>query len=241
MSTEEIDRLFGRLNHKNKTMRAKAGATIAEIGGEENIARLVQLLSLEDTGHRRAAVQALGMVGVDAIPPILKEMRETDNRTVRASCSKALAAVALYFPEEREAFPAAAVDALEQVLEDVDVDPVTKLATVGCLGTVGSDVKHRNGDIVPGNDRAVEILFKLLHGCTDTATGAVAVGAIAQIGQNGSDKRKALVLEKLRALVERPEDSPESGFGYIKEMASSHIEQLQSGPKVPDEQEDAMA
>lgn len=238
-SKEELDKLFSRLNHVNQNLRKKASAAIAELGGEENINRLADLLDLEDTGHRRAAVQALGMTGVSIIPRVVDLLKNSPNSTVRASCSKALAAVALYFPEERENFPAEALEALAAALEQ-DPDPVTKLATVGCLGTLGSDIRAKGKgeeSWALGSERAVEILVTLCGKTQDMAVGATAIGAVAQIGQNGSPERKAAMAGHLRALCESDEheDESESGFNYIREMARSNLEQLEEGTRVPDE------
>lgn len=229
----EIDKLFTRLTHVNKNIRRKACAELAETATDHTIQRLVDLLGLEDTTHRRAAVQALGMTGLPVVSSIVPLLRDSDNSTVRASCSKVLAAVALYFPESRQSFPDDAVDALEAALEK-DPDPVTKIATVGCLGTLGSDVKGKL-DVTPGNDRAVSVLIGLCGKTVDMAVGATAVGAVAQIGQNGSPERKALVIEELKKLLNTEDSDEESGFNYIRQMAASHLDQLEGGTRVPEE------
>jgi hypothetical protein len=72
---------------------------------------------------------------------------ESRDVTVRASCSKALAAVAMYFPRSRERFDGAALDAMEAELDGGAVDPVTKIATVGCLKTLARDAAlHEGGE-----------------------------------------------------------------------------------------------
>ena len=48
----------------------------------------------------RAAVQTLGLIGADAMPPLLEQLTTNENETIRTSCAKALAAIALNFPEE---------------------------------------------------------------------------------------------------------------------------------------------
>lgn len=236
LTQAEVDKLFSRLTHVNKNLRVKASAALAESASSSTIARLVELLSESDTAHRRAAVQALGMTGMPAVPAVLSRMSSSDDATVRASCAKMLAAVALYFPEERETFPDEALDALEKALAD-DPDPVTKLASVGALGTLGSDVKSKEGEGIWGNDRAVDILIGLSGKTKDMAVGATAVGAIAQIGQNGTPERKERIQGELRKLcqAEEGEDDNEEGFNYVREMAVSHLEQLEGGPRVPDE------
>lgn len=232
----ELDGLFARLTHVNKNLRRKASAALASHATDATVARLVSLLREADTGHRRAAVQALGMTGVRAVPRVVARMTASADRTERASCAKMLASVALFFPEARAAFPAAAMDALERALAD-DPDPVTKLASVGCLATVGSDSKPPDGDVLRGNDRAVDILISLCGKTQDMAVCATAVGAVAQIAQNGSPERKARIADELAKLCEgaEPEDErDEDGFSYVREMARTHLEQLQGGTKVPE-------
>lgn len=223
-ATKEVDKHFSRLNHVNKNLRVKASAAIAELGGRENIERLCQLLVLEDTDHRRAAVQALGMTGMEAVPYVVDILRESDNSTVRASCAKVLAAVALYFPEQREGFPAPILDVLRSTLVQ-DPDPVTKIATVGCFGTLASDVKHRDGSVVSGNEKAVSVLMQVSSDTKDVAIGAAVIGAIAQIGQNGTPQRKVQVRQHLETLKDSQDD--EAGFNYVREIAASHLDQLE--------------
>lgn len=232
----ELERNFSRLTHVNKNLRRKASAALATDATDATIARLVSLLREPDTTHRRAAVQALAMTGVRAVPPVVAVMTASAHATERASCAKMLAAVALFFPEERAAFPADALDALEDALAS-DPDPVTKLAAVGCLGTVGSDLKGPRGDVLRGNDRAVDILIRLCGKTHDTAVGATAVGAVAQIAQNASPERKATIGDELARLCEGPDpkdEDDEDGFRYVREMARMHLEQLQGGTKVPE-------
>lgn len=230
----DIEKLFSRLSHINKNLRQKASYELSEIATPDTISRLASLLSLSETSHRRAAVQALGMTGMLAVPTVLDHMRRGGNATVRASCAKVLAAVALYFPEERKQFPTEALDLLEAALKE-DPDPVTKIATVGCLGTLGCDVKARDGETIhEGCQRAVEILLQLCGKTGDMAVGASAVGAVAQIGQNSSPQRKDIIMNELRKLARNGGDD-DDGFNYIREMAASHVEQLEGGTRVPRE------
>lgn len=231
----EVDKLFSRLTHVNKNLRVKASAALAESASSSTIARLIELLSEPDTAHRRAAVQALGMTGMPAVPAVLSRMTSSDVATVRASCAKMLAAVAMYFAEERETFPDEALDELEKALAG-DPDPVTRLASVGALGTLGSDVKDKEGNVTKGNDRAVDILIGLCGKTNDMAVGASAVGAVAQIGQNGTPERKERIQKELKKLCQvKGGELDEQGFKYVREMAASHLEQLEGGPRIPEE------
>lgn len=231
-SKEDVEKLFARLTHVNKNMRKKASIAISELASSEETERLVGLLEIEDTSHRRAAVQTLGMIGLQCVPRVMDELANSDNSTVRASCAKALAAVALFYPEHRAEFPDAAMDGLERALQ-VDKDPVTRLSVVGCLGTLGSDSKTEDGETIPGSDRAVDILKTVCTASPDMAIGATAVSALAQIAQNGSEKRKDNVLRMLESIcnMEDSNDS-DSALQYVKEIAVGHVEQLRHGSGV---------
>lgn len=222
----EVDNLFERLSHINKNMRKKASAAIAEVATQDEIDRLLLLLEEKDVQYRRAAVQTLGMTGLAAVPQLIDILASSDISAVRASCAKAIAAVALYFPEERANFPTAALDGLKKALFE-DSDPVTRLSVIGCLGTLASDTKGEDGDPLSGCPAAVEVLIAVSEASTDLAVGASAVSAIAQIAQNGSAETKERVLEVLKEICNRPDsDDPESALNYVKEIAKSHIDEV---------------
>lgn len=223
--TFDIDKQFARLNHVNKNLRQKAAAEISENVTEQTIPRLISLLGIEDTGYRRAAVQALGMIGVQSVGLLCQALVNSENRTVRASCSKAMAAIAMYHPQERESFPEEGLDALEHALNE-DPDPVTKLATVGCLGTMGSGSPKK--DIRP-NLRAIDFLLQLLESTDDMGIAATTIGALGQIGTCG---HRESVLNALKAVTAKPDDE-ESGVNIIKDMAAAHVTQLESGSTSP--------
>lgn len=216
-------------------MRKKAAADLSEIADAQVIDRLLSLLSETDTNYRRAAVQTLGMIGTSTVKPLLKHLEASTNPTERASCVKAIAAIPLYFPDERATFPEYALDGLNDVLNGVP-DPVSKLATVGCLGMLGSDATGKEGQLLAGNSRAVDILLDLCSNSPDMALSTTAVGAISQIAQNASPELKTRIIDSLRKLCERGEDGDdESGFCYVREVAATHLEQLESGLRVPEQ------
>lgn len=235
-SKEDVEKLFARLTHVNKNMRKKASIAISELASSEEIERLIELLEIEDTSHRRAAVQTLGMIGLQCVPRVMDVLASSDNSTVRASCAKALAAVALFYPEHRAEFPGVAMDGLERALQ-VDKDPVTRLSVVGCLGALGSDSKTEDDNTLPGSDRAVDILKDVCTTSPDMAIGATAVSAMAQIAQNGSEKRKDSVLRILESICNMEDSNDtDSALRYVQEIAVGHIDQLkgESGVSVPD-------
>lgn len=125
--------LYQQLKHKNPRLRERAMRQIASERNADTIPRLMAILSDEDVVYRRAAVQALGVIGLDAVPTLVEQLTSSDNETIRASCAKALAACALNFPEEK--FPKEALAGLQTALQDPN--PVVKISAVGALGTVG--------------------------------------------------------------------------------------------------------
>lgn len=225
-SEEKIESLFSQLKHVNKNLQKKAGSEIAEFATEKEVDRLLKLLEVEDVHHRRAAVQALGMTGLQAVPKLIQLLSGNPNSTIRASCAKALAAVALFYPENREAFPLDALDGLQRALKEDD-DPVTRLSVVGCLSTLGSDFVQRGSPNYPGCSKAVDVLFNVCRSSSDMAVGATAVGALAQVAQNGSIDTKNRVLQLLRSMSEIPDsDDSDSALGYVKEIAATHAQEL---------------
>ncbi|KAI0567394.1 Armadillo-like helical domain containing protein [Gracilaria domingensis] len=226
----DIDQLFSRLRHVNKNLRKKASSELAEVATEPIITRLISLLDQEDVAYRRAAGQALAMTGAPALPAILAELRSTGNPTVRASCAKAIGSLALFFPEMRENFSPDALDALQNVVETAD--PVSKLATIGCLATIGSDQKNKDEAVARGSQTAFRILLSVCNANADMAAAAAAVGALSQIAQNASPEQKQTIITHLQSLTDSSNPDDQSGFNYTQEMARSHLDQLQ-GASVP--------
>lgn len=255
---EEIERLFSRLTHVNKNMRIKASNSLAEMANDADIDRLLSLLTVEDVHHRRQAVQTLGMIGVRVVPKLINLITDCDGQssTVRASCAKAMAAISLYYPEERAMFNEGALNGLRDTLSN-DPDPVTRISVIGCLGSLGCDHQTRrdgssdncdSDNVVKGNEMAFEVLYEICSDrdrlCSDMAVSATAVSALAQIAQNGSAQRRDEVIGLLQSLTAKEEDTredkegqeeegewdddDESGLQYVEEIAVGHLEQLMS-------------
>jgi HEAT repeat protein len=84
---------------------------------DEIVPRLIDMLTIEEMGERRSAVQALGIIGGDRVlKPIADLLLSTDDTTVRASCSKCLGAVALKNPETIPDFPQSALDGMKKAV-----------------------------------------------------------------------------------------------------------------------------
>ena len=97
---------------------------IAETRDETTIPRLMSVLDEEDVTYRRAAVVALGMIGLDAVPPLVESLTGSDNVVVRGSCAKALAQIAVNYPDDP--FPTEGIEGLKRAIDDPN--PVVHIA-----------------------------------------------------------------------------------------------------------------
>jgi bilin biosynthesis protein len=190
------DTLFDQLKHPNPYMRERAMADIVETRDDNTITRLMQALDDEDVVYRRAAVKTLGAIGVDAVPLIVEALANSDNVTVRGSCAKALAQVALYYPEEP--FPALGLTGLKNALQDAN--PVVHIASAMALGEIG--------------ESALDILLEALQTTDNVALAVSVVNALASVG----GERAAAVLKSVSE-----DDAVDI---YVKEMATSALSRL---------------
>ena len=164
---------------------------------ETTISRLMDALDAEDTVYRRAAVKTLGAVGADAVPAIVEALKNSDNVTVRGSCAKALAQVALNYPDE--AFPELGLQGLKQSLDDPN--PVVHIASAMALGEIG--------------DSALDILLETLQTTDNVALAVSIVNALASVG----GEQAIAVLTKLSE-----DDAADS---YVKETAVSALSRME--------------
>jgi bilin biosynthesis protein len=194
MSTEE---LFQQLKHPNPHLRDQAMWELAENPDETTIPRLMSILDEEDTTYRRAAVKALGAIGLDTVTPLVEALLNSENVTVRGSAAKALAQVAINYSDVP--FPAEGVQGLKTALNDPN--PVVHIAAVMALGQIGSPV--------------VDILIEALQTTDNPALGISLVNALASIG----DRRG---VEVLTSLIQ-----DESTDSYVRECAISALSRLE--------------
>ncbi|MEM9948841.1 MAG: HEAT repeat domain-containing protein [Cyanobacteria bacterium P01_D01_bin.36] len=192
-----MDSLFEQLKHPNPHIRERAMVDILDNRDEMTIPRLMDALDAEDTVYRRAAVKTLGAVGADAVPAIVDALGSSDNVTVRGSCAKALAQVALNYPDEP--FPELGLQGLKQSLNDPN--PVVHIASAMALGEIG--------------DAALDILLETLQTTENLALSVSIVNALASVG----GEKAAEVLQKLA--------DDDSVDGYVKETATSAISRLE--------------
>jgi bilin biosynthesis protein len=198
MTTEE---LFQQLKHPNPHLRDRAIWGLVENQDETTIPRLMSILDEEDTNYRRAAVKALGAIGSDTVPFLVEALLHSNNVTVRGSCAKALAQVAINYPEKP--FPVEGIQGLKTALHDAN--PVVHIAAVMALGEIGSPV--------------VDVLIEALQTTDNPALGVSIVNALGTIG----DERGITVLT---AVV-----NDESADSYVRESAKSALARLEQVTK----------
>ncbi len=190
------DDQFEQLKHPNPHLRERAMVEITESYDENTITRLINVLDSEDVVYRRAAVKVLGAIGPDAVPSIVTALAESENVTVRGSAAKALAQVAVNYPEDP--FPQAGLQGLKIAIDDSN--PVVHIAAVMALGEVGPD--------------AFEILVDALKTTENIAVQVAIVNALVSLG----DPRSKEVLTTFA--------NDESADTYVQESAVSALSRL---------------
>jgi bilin biosynthesis protein len=169
---------------------------LVETCDETTIPRLMAVLDEEDTTYRRAAVKALGAIGVDSVPLLVDSLLNSDNVTVRGSCAKALAQVAVNYPDIP--FPLEGIEGLKTALNDSN--PVVHIASAMALGVVG----------VP----ALESLLEVLAATDNLGLAVSIINAISSI----DDERSREVLTNFA--------NDELSDAYVRETATSALSRL---------------
>ncbi|MBO3458020.1 HEAT repeat domain-containing protein [Aetokthonos hydrillicola Thurmond2011] len=190
------EQLLEQLKHPNPHLRERAIWELVEIRDKTTISSLMAALDEEDTTYRRAAVKALGAIGVDCVPLLADSLLNSENLTVKGSCAKALAQVAVNYPDVP--FPTQGIEALKIALNDPN--PVVHIASAMALGVVG----------LP----ALESLLEVLETTDNIGLAVSIVNAISSI----SDDRSREVLTQLA--------NNESVDTYIRETAISALSRL---------------
>lgn len=194
MSTEA---LFQQLKHPNPHLQEQAIWALAENWDETTISQLMSLLDEENTTYRRAAVKALGAIGLDTIPPLVEALLHNDNVTVRGSAAKALAQVAINYPDQP--FPPVGVEGLKTALNDPN--PVVHIAAVMAMGEIGTPVVN-----------------ELIEALRSTQNPALAISIVNALGSIG-DERGVNILTTLI--------QDESTDSYVRESATSALARLE--------------
>ena len=192
-----IDALFEQLKHPNPHLRERAMQELADARDENTIPRLMGILDAEDVVYRRAAVKALGAIGVDAVPPLVETLQNSDNVVVRASCTKAMAQVAVNHPDVP--FPVEGMQSLKRALSDAN--PVVHIAAAMALGAIGAPV--------------LDILIDALQ---TTENEAVAISVINALSSINDDR----VIEILTTF-----SNDETVDSYVRESATSALSRVE--------------
>ena len=192
-----LDSFFDQLKHPNPNLRADAMLSIANQSNAQVIERLIGILDETDVTYRRAAVKTLGVIGHDAVAPIVEQLLHSKNVTVRSSCAKALAQISVNHPTIQ--FPEEGLQGLKTAVGDPN--PVVHIASVMALGTMGS--------------AAFEILKDILDTTSNPAAAVAVVNALADL----KDERSVEVLQNAAA-----NDSLDS---YVQESAVSALSRLE--------------
>lgn len=190
------DSLFERLKHPNPHLRERAMFEIADSCDENTIPRLIGILDEEDTTYRRAAVKTLGVIGLDAVPSVVESLLHSENVTVRGSAAKALAQIAINYPDVP--FSEAGLQGLKTAINDPN--PVVHIAAIMALGQIGST--------------AFDILVESLKTTDNIAVQVAIVNALSSIG----DPKGTEVLTTFA--------NDESVDSYVRESAKSSLSRL---------------
>ncbi|NES72000.1 MAG: HEAT repeat domain-containing protein [Okeania sp. SIO2D1] len=188
--------LFEKLKHPNPHLRDRAMWEIVETSDETTIPNLMEVLAEEDTVYRRAAVKALGAIGTDTVPFLVDSLLNSDNSTIRGSCAKALAQVAINYKDVP--FPSEGIEGLKKGLSDTN--PVVHIASAMALGVIG----------VP----ALDSLLEVLDGTDNLGLAVAILNAVSSI----NDERSKAVLTKLA--------NDASAETYVRETAISALSRL---------------
>lgn len=189
--------LFEQLKHPNPNLRRRAMEELAETRDENTIPHLMNILGESDVTYRRAAVQTLGVIGADAVPLLVESLLNSDNVIIRSSCAKALAYMAVNYPEL--SFPTEGIEGLKTALNDPN--PIVHLASVMALGEIGLPV--------------LDILIESLQTTDNVALAVAIVNALGSV----PDPRSQELLAKLA--------NDESVDSYVRESATSALSRLE--------------
>jgi len=189
--------LFEQLKHPNPNLRERAIWELVETQDENTIPHLMEILAEEDVTYRRAAVKALGALGIDTVPYLVESLLNSENVTIRGSCAKALAQVAVNYGDV--SMPREGIEGLKQAL--YDPNPVVHIASAMALGVIGTP--------------ALESLLSVLNETDNLGLAVAIINAVSSI-------KDEQVIEVLTNLA-----NDESADSYIRETATSALSRLE--------------
>lgn len=191
-----LDAFFEQLKHPNPHMRERAMVEIVDNRDDSTIPRLISVLDQEDVVYRRAAVKALGFIGMDTVPPLVEALLNSENVTVRGSAAKALAQVVINYPDD--AFPEIGLQGLKTAI--ADPNPVVHIGAIMALGQMGTT--------------AFDILVEALKSTDNIAVQVAIVNALSSLG----DDRCKEILASFA--------NDETVDPYVRESATSSLSRL---------------
>ena len=198
-----LDQLFDDLtNHPSPRIQEQASWLMLDHYPEQSIPRLLALIENSDPAIYRAAVTALGLLGLEALTPWCQKYRSSTNSTVRACCIKAFVQVSAKHPDQ------ALTNEAMQVLEDglSDVDPVVSQSAVMAIAQVGKQSAARA--------EALPLLLTISRG-NNTAHAISAIMALGEI-------KNQAAIEALDELIGDDTLDP-----IISDIAKSSLERSQ--------------
>ena len=191
-----LDAFFEQLKHHNPHMRERAMVEIVDNRDDSTIPRLISVLDQEDVVYRRAAVKALGFIGMDTVPPLVEALLNSENVTVRGSAAKALAQVVINYPDDT--FPEIGLQGLKTAISDPN--PVVHIGAIMALGQMGTT--------------AFDILVEALKSTDNIAVQVAIVNALSSLG----DERCKEILASFA--------NDETVDPYVRESATSSLSRL---------------
>lgn len=192
-----IEERYPNLKHKNPNLRARTMDEIAQNYDESTITELISILYSEDVTFRRTAAKTLSVIGLDTVPFVLKELNNSENPLVRASCADILADI-VFQHGESEQFPPEVIAGLQKALQDPN--PLVYLSTIGALSTLGKSA------------------FNILQEALKIDNIAVRVAVVDALGSLGDERG----IELLNNLTQ-----DENVDTYIRDSAVSALSRLE--------------
>lgn len=185
--TSASDKLFSLLGSKNWKLRKEASAAIVALGGKENIERLKVCIRDKDENVRYWAAKTLGMIGDDAILPLISALADKDS-DIRYLAIACLAES----PNIRSVVPL--INCLTDDSWHIRLQAAETLVKIGNL-SLGELVKYLNSPdpdvkywcnwvISKIGDSAVPVLANVLKETKDKEMKLYAAFALAEIGDD---------------------------------------------------------
>ena len=205
--------IYQQLKNKNPVLRQRAISQIVEEPTNETIPVLIGILSDENPAYRYGATQALGVIGLEAIPSLAEQLTTSENHQVRACCVQAFSEISRFFSKDYpgETYPQVAIDALQKALNDPNSG--IKVSAASALGMIGKP--------------ALEVLLSALD-TDDIALRLSTIQAIVSLNvlKGPEDDPKTLEdYDKIENLLSQIAED-ENADTYIRETAKTSLTRM---------------